>query len=215
MKARTVLAALLLGTAAAAWGQTLRVELERGPAYAFKRRVGLVRVAMTPHLAVWLESAEAGRGGAGFLKTVYVSLVGGEQDFWVGKRPHPLPVWQFRRGGEAIPDAVGSASPAPPAPAALVWRSRLPAGAAAAGFSVWLEANIGFDYNDAWPDGGKDLWGQPGLLYRADVPAGAVPGRYPFALVGRADGTGGGWTADLAGVTSAAALLASAAAVVE
>jgi hypothetical protein len=213
VKALKVLAILavsalsLVGVSAA----DLRVSLERGQSYTFIKTQFFGKLEMTPHFAVWIEDDK----GA-FVRTVFVSLKGGKQDIWVGRRPHPLPVWEARHGSERIPDAVGGASPAPKAPVSLDYRSALPKALERSAFSVWLEANIGFDYNESWPDDGKDLWGQPSLLFRAAFPAGAAPGQdFDFVSLGRSRGTKGEWTADLAGITSALKLFSKATAKIE
>jgi hypothetical protein len=197
--------------ASGAAAQGVRIGLERGEAYSFQLAQSFGKLEMTPHIAAWIED---GRGA--FVKTIYVSLKGGKQDFWVGKRIHPLPVWETRRAAEKIPDAVGGASPAPKAPALLEWRIAVPRPLASAGYTVWLEANIGFDYNESWPNDGKEVWGQPSLLLRADIAPGAAAGK-EFALspVGRARGAKGDWTGELKGMTSALRLFEKATAKIE
>jgi hypothetical protein len=196
-------AALALGGRAAAQG--IVVKTDRGPSYTFKRSIGGLKTDMTPHIAVWIEDA---RGN--FFRTVYVSLKGGKQDIWVGKRPHPLPVWEKKHSGEKFADGATGASPAAKAPLPLSWRIAVPPSMSAAGYTVWLEVNIGFDYNEVWPDDGKDLWGQPSLLYRTAVPGGAPSGAsYPLEAVGVSRAGGGEWIEGIAGLTSALGILKS------
>jgi hypothetical protein len=196
---------LALGLAASIPALELELSLERGPAYAQERQLPIGRTLLTPHLAAWLED-----GTGMFVKTFQVSLRQGKQDFWVGNRPHPLPVWQSRHGAEPIVDAIGGASPAAKAPLPLVWRTRTDK-APASGLVLWLEVNIGFDHNPAWPDDGKELWGQPGVLYRLALPDGPKAGaRYSLQAIGRADGAKGDWTPSLAGLTTALDLISRA-----
>jgi len=184
--------------------ESLTLTLQRGESYTFERPFIFGKVVMTPHIAAWIEDA---RGG--FVKTVHVSLKGGKQDFWVGNRPHPLPVWEKIHGREPGLDAVSGASPAPSAPTPLEWTVTIPRDVLTSGGSVWVEANIGFDYNPAWPDDKKDLWGQPSLLWKAVIPAGTQSGtRIGLTLSGRSSGKTGVRTETVDGITSAANLFA-------
>jgi hypothetical protein len=197
---------VLLALPCAAQAGRIRIVLERGPSYSFMRRLGPALAEMRPHLAAWIEYPSGE-----FIKTAYVSLKGGKQDFWIGRRPHPLPVWEKRHAAERLADGVTGASPAAAAPEPLEWRAAIPREASARGFVVWLEANLGFDFNDSYPEGGKDVWGQPSLLLCAAVPANATSGAaYALRPVGRSVGSRGAWTAGTDGLTSALSILRSA-----
>ncbi len=186
--------------------QNIELSLERGSAYSSFRSVGPLKIALTPHIAAWLED-DAGV----FLKTVYVSLKDGKQDRWVGKRSHPLPVWEARHGKEVIPDAVSGSSPAPKAPSPLIWRASLSPALLKAGFRLMLEVNLGLDYNSTWPEKGKDIWGQPSLIYALIVPPGSLPGaEFSLKPEGASLAPGGSWAPGLAGFTSALDILSSA-----
>jgi hypothetical protein len=203
-----IVSSLVMGSA---WAADLRLVLERGEAYTFVKSQTFGKLEMTPHVAAWIEDAKGN-----FAKTIYVSLKNGKQDFWVGRRVHPLPVWDARHLGEKIVDAVGGASPAPKSPALLEWRASIPSNLAASGYSVWLEANIGFDYNAAFPEDGKEIWGQPSILLKADVPSGARPGsEIALAPVGRSIGANGELSKGLEGISSALKLFSKAAARIE
>ena len=196
----TIIAACLLlfplGLAAQA---TLTVSAEPGKSYSVTRTAFLNTIKVNPHLAVWLETADGV-----FVKTIYVSLKNGQQDFWVGKRPHPLPVWASRGEKLPLPDAVTGASTLPSLPAKLEWKSGLPASGSP--FVVRLEVNRAFDFNAGWPVLPQEVWGQPSLLYEAAVPSGGQVA--VLELKGRADGQGGQWLPDLGGIDSARDILA-------
>lgn len=177
--------------------QTVDVSMERGSNYSVQRQIGLLQTAVSPHMAVWLESST----GA-FLGTVYVSLKDGKQDFWVGSRPHPLPVWQKLSKGERMADAITGPSPAPAAPVPLSWSRKITGKEGT--LVVRAEINQGFDFNAQWPDDGKNPWGQPALEYEGTL--GPELKDTVLTLAGQAK-PDGSWTRNLAGIDSAKDLI--------
>lgn len=191
--------------------RSLTLTLERGKTYTFQRPMLFGSITMTPHLAAWIEDP-SGR----FVQTVYVSLKDGKQDFWVGNRPHPCPVWEKRHQGENLPDGVSGASPAPSAPEPLNWSVPVQAALLDTGFYLWLEVNIGFDFNVAWPDRNGEVWGQPAILWRGWIPPdSALPAKVQLALWGQSFGPAGAVREDLSGLDSAKTILAGASAVIK
>ncbi len=171
--------------------------MERGKNYSVQKQIGLAKTDVRPHMAVWLESTTGT-----FLGTVYVSLKDGKQDFWVGSRPHPLPVWEKLSKGERMADAMTGPSPAVAAPLPLTWSRKLSGKEST--LVVRAEINQGFDFNTQWPDDGKNPWGQPALEYEGTL--GPELKDSVLNLVGQAkqDGT---WLRSLTGIDSAKDLI--------
>ncbi len=152
-------------------------------------------------IAAWVEDEE-GR----FLGTLYATERGA-RGTWImapdGGRPEALPVWKARSGGA---DAISSAT----AKGALAHGSSLAAGLPAGTYTVMLEINRSFDYNDAYP---KSLGvnGQPSLVYEAVLRTGGVGNEATFQPIGTGsvDGTDGDVHPGLDGISTALELFSS------
>lgn len=179
--------------------QSVDVTIDRGSNYSTQRQIGPVQTTITPHMAVWLETST----GA-FVGTVYVSLKDGKQDFWVGSRPHPLPVWEKASRGEKMADVVTGPSPAPAEPQVLSWSKDFLGKEKT--LVVRAEINQGFDFNAQWPDDGKNPWGQPALEYAGTLGPDLKDTSLVLLGQGRPDGT---WVKDLNGIDSAKNLIRS------
>ena len=178
---------------------TLEVSMERGTAYSLVKQIGLGQTTVGPHLAVWLQTT-----GGTYVATIYVSLKDGKQDFWVGSRPHPLPVWDKLSKNSSLADAVTSSSPAPLAPTVLAWKRPWKWGNDT--LVVRAEVNLAFDYNKSYLDDGKNVWGQPALEYAGTI--GPESTEVKLTIIGSAmqDGT---WQENISGITSGKDIVSS------
>ena len=171
-------------------GATLELTAMKGRAFQY------------PLFAVWIEDA------AGSVETLYVSQSVATNRFGdkAIERPEALPVWAHRRAG-AI-DAVSGATP--------VENWHLTTHTAARHFTLYLEVNQSFDWNDYYsktrfPDdpvySGSGQVGQPSIVYAAELD----PSRTYFALEpighGHHSGKTGDIDRDLSKITTALEIL--------
>ncbi len=192
---------------------------------AFELEVVKGKAASYPLYAVWIED-EQGR----FVETLYVSQgiarsrllkeVDGE---WIPgevRRPEALPYWGHRRGLRArdghylpddahpVPDAVTGATPTDS------WHLRTRASAPLTRFTIHVEVNQSFDWNDhyaedTFPDdpiySGSGKVGQPSVIYAAAIDLSTATRYYALNPVGHGhpSGADGRLDPDLSKLTTA------------
>ena len=174
-------------------------------------------------MVLWVED-----GDGNLIETLYVTRKYASQS-WKGPGPHDLnktfrveslPYWQhkwIKKGfysptrNNPLPDAITGASPPKES---TVNKSFIIEGAVAASFdevAVFLEVNVAYDGNDAFPAGkkrGMPVSGQPAVVYRAKVDL-RKPGVYPMRIIGHSSPSGrdGNLYSDLSGMTTALRIL--------
>jgi len=184
-----------------------RFELDLVPGAAFRQSTGFLffRIPHTPQIACWVETPQGAYG-----ETIYVTAKGATRH-WFGApaagRPEALPVWSHaRQGGTA--DAVSGATPAGTLRVEAAAPAALPAGT----YTVKLEINASFDYNQRYTPSNSGVNGQPSLVYAGRLAVGAGESAADLEPVGTGsvDGSDGGITAGTEGLTTALQMLQSA-----
>jgi len=206
-----LLASLAMGPAFAESAVTLSVE--QGANWLHDTRIMFVPMTTMPQYAAWIETAD------GVYVDTLVVTGSAAKGKWKGNpkggRPEALPVWSHAASEKNV-DAITSATV--DADGGL--------GASGAGlvpgneYVVRFEVNHSFDYNDSWTKKAKEgrptysgVNGQPSLVYEARFTAGsAAMGKVAtISLVpvghGTVDGRDGTIVRDLAGFTTALAII--------
>lgn len=207
-----VLSASAQGGAESAGG-TLRLSLTPGSAWSHAVRFGLVKVTLTPQIAVWLRRADGS-----YVADLFVTEKAGKSAWGKVRRPEALPVWSHERGvrysdglfmptkAEPLPDSVSGATPKPKKSGDRIDLTlALPAGLPAGDYQVAVEVNSSFDFNAAYPETKDDVNGQPSLVYGVPLVWGPIPAAGPAAVLGTGDpaGAGGAVRSGAAGLDSA------------
>lgn len=191
----------------------MEVSVVPGNTWTGKMKAGIFTVKKTPQMAVWVEDADGS-----FVSTLTVTGKAAKNK-WLGNpengRPDALPVWNHA----ALPagKVVDAASSATPKGAVALERTEdgLVAGKE---YTVFLEVNASFDYNDSWPENAKEgeagysgVNGQPSLVYKGTFVAGtpAVVKLEPYGT-GSVDGSTGDIVAGFEGLTTALSMIESA-----
>ena len=176
----------------------MELSIEPGEHWNGKMKILLFSVSTTPQMAAWIEDNQGD-----YISTITVTNKGAQKK-WMGApqggRPEALPVWYHKiPNNTAQIDSVSAATPKG-AVAIQIDRDPLINGRE---YTVYLEINLSFDYNDTWPESNNDVNGQPSLLYRADFIAGTSE-RIKLEPIGRgsADGSDGYIVNSLGGMTT-------------
>ncbi len=156
-----------------------------------------------PSYAIWAQDE------AGNKTTLFVSRKSASKRFVTETRPATLPVWPGIR--EESVDAVSGATPSN----GLDLQCILPQSLVGKPFTLFIEANASYDYNDYYREGLKegdegynDVNGQPSVLWSAAID-GAGSASVTPVLIGRGDVIGADHQVheDMSNVTSAKELL--------
>jgi len=182
--------------------------VEPGEYWLTKMRVFIFSVNKTPQMAVWIEE-----DGGKYVRTITVSektLKGNWRSAPRGGRPEALPVWNRRRQNDPAThdlDALSSASVKGPF-AADISKEPLVDGKR---YSVFLEINHSFDYNDHWTEANSGVNGQPSLVYHAHFAAGQEAA-IPLAPIGHGsvDGSDGNIAGGVENCTTALGIVRAA-----
>jgi hypothetical protein len=169
-----------------------------------KTWVSWFKYTVRPQIAVWIETPE-GR----FLDTLYVTEVavtGKYRSAPKQGRPEALPVWSARKAGSAdavsAPTTVGSA---------VVFGNGIASRLSAGKYTVMLEANRSYDYNETFTKKNSGVNGQPSIIYRAELEIGFGPreARFEPLGTGSVDGSNGTIKPGLEGIDTALELFSS------
>lgn len=160
-----------------------------------------------PQLAVWVASDD------GDPETVFVSQ-GAGKDKWMfaDKRPGALPVWTGVRYGqqEIDIDAVSGATPSGEVHN-IVWE--IPEKYKGKNLTVFIEANVSFDYNDRYTKdetdpGYSDVNGQPSVVWKSSFTVDDTPKALTPEISGHGHvlGKNSVIDSDMSGITTAVEL---------
>jgi hypothetical protein len=152
-------------------------------------KVFIFSIKKGPQLAAWIED-----NNGNYVATIAVSEKSVKGN-WISApregRPEALPVWNHKQQNGTVADDLDAASSATvKGPfGANVDEEFLINGNT---YSVFLEINHSFDYNDYWTKDNSGVNGQPSLIYHAQFIAGQS-GRIPLAPIGHGsvDGSDG------------------------
>lgn len=160
-----------------------------------------------PQMAIWV----AAEGGGP--ETVFVTL-GAGKDKWMfaDERPDALPVWSGIRPEKQGPkiDAVTGATPGGDA---HTIRWAVPETYAGKNLTVFIEANVSFDYNDFYSKdetspGFSGVNGQPSVVWRATFTVDGTPRELTPEIIGHGHvlGKDSAIDPDMSGLTTATEL---------
>jgi len=181
----------------------IELVIEIGEHWYGKMKVFIFSVKKTPQLAVWIEDKQGN----------YVSTITATgksvKNNWISApkegRPEALPVWNHKRhnSSEEI-DIVSSATPKGTVDIHIDNNSL----ANGQEYTVYLEVNHSFDYNDYWTENNSGVNGQPSLIYHAQFIAG-TPGKIKLVPIGHGsvDGSNGNIVYDLDSFTTALSII--------
>lgn len=183
--------------------KNMEITLQKGDAYAAVVSQGFLEFVTTPLMAIWIEDENNNH-----IKTLYVSSKLFEID-----RPAALPVWQHKSSTYKADDLDGISS------ASNINHQGLIETTMPDKFSVFIEVNRSFDYNEYYhsdlevgTDGyNTDYNGQPSLIYKATIIDLNQTTSLEFELIGHgsADGSNGKIMEDLTNITTAKNIIKS------
>jgi hypothetical protein len=163
-------------TNAANAGPALTILFERGSQWMHPVKFGVLKVTITPQIAVWIEDT-----AGNFVENVFVTRCFGKQEWKMAKFPPDscgrdmcMPYWlnKMRKSGARapsrntpLPDAVTGATP----PGSFTISTTL--SSALRAFVVCAELNKSFDFNDRYTNKSKPnpFNGQPPVVYKARI----------------------------------------------
>jgi len=160
-----------------------------------------------PQMAVWVQSGDETP------ETVFVTQGAGEKKWWfASERPGALPVWDGIKTEEKDIklDAVSGATPSGEVHT-VFWQ--VPDKYNGKNISVFLEANVSFDYNDFYTKeentpGYSDVNGQPSIVWRASFTVDEQPQEVTPKIIGHGNVLGSDTVLapDLSNITTASDL---------
>lgn len=183
----------------------MELVVESGEHWLGNMKFFIFSIKKTPQMAAWIED-ETGH----YMSTISVTGRSANKK-WRGApkegRPEALPIWNHRRDNQAAIDTVSTATPKSSVET-IIDDSILTGGNT---YTVYLEINHSFDYNETWTKDNSGVNGQPSLIYTAVFVAGQ-PGRIPLVPVGHGsvDGSDGNITENLKTCAEALGIIQSA-----
>lgn len=142
-----------------------------------------------PQMVVWIQSGDETP------KTIFVTRGAGEKKWWfASERPGALPVWDGIKTKEKDIkiDAVSGATPSGEVHT-VSWQ--IPVEYKGKELTVFLEANVSFDYNDYYnkeenTPGYSDVNGQPSIVWRASFMVDEQPQEVTPEIIGHGNALG-------------------------
>ena len=183
----------------------IELSVEPGERWLGKMKVFIFSTDKTPQMAAWIENEQGI-----YISTIIVTNKNAKKK-WISApkegRPEALPVWNNKIQNMIDISQIDSVSAATSKGAV---DARIDNGSLVNGqkYSVYLEINHSFDYNDFWTESNSGVNGQPSLIYHANFIAG-VPGRtelYPIGY-GSVDGSDGNIIYGFNGITTALTII--------
>ena len=183
----------------------IELSVEPGERWLGKMKILIFSINKTPQMAAWIENEQGN-----YISTIIVTNKNVKKN-WTSApkegRPEALPVWNNKIQNNINISQIDSVSAATSKGAVDV---KINNGSLINGqeYSVYLEINHSFDYNDFWTENNSGVNGQPSLIYHANFIAG-VPGRialYPIGY-GSVDGSDGNIIYGFNGITTALTII--------
>jgi hypothetical protein len=180
--------------------------VEPGEHWLGKMKVFIFSVNKTPQMAAWIEDNQGH-----YISTITVTNRSAKNNWRSAPeegRPEALPVWtQKIQNSTAQIDSV-SAATSKGAVDVQIDNGLLKNGQE---YTVYLEINHSFDYNETWPERANDVNGQPSLIYNAKFAAG-TSGKIKLNQIGHgsADGSDGTIVQELNEMTTALTIIKNA-----
>ncbi|MFP3091226.1 DUF2271 domain-containing protein [Treponema sp. TIM-1] len=187
---------------------TIELSVEPGEQWLGKMKVFIFSVSKTPQLAAWIED-----GDGNYIATITVTNRSAKRNWRSAPaegRPEALPIWNHRFQNNSAQNDVDTVSAATAKGAVDV---QIANGSLINGheYTVYLEINHSFDYNETYPENTTGVNGQPSVLYQAKFIAGQA-GKISLLPIGRGsvDGSHGTITEGLTGLTTALEIIKNA-----
>jgi len=179
----------------------IELSVEPGERWLGKKKIFIFSLDRTPQMAAWIENAQGN-----YVSTIIVTNKNAKNK-WISApkegRPEALPVWNNKIQNNINISQIDSVSAATSKGAVdvIIDNNSL---INEQEYSVYLEINHSFDYNDFWTENNSGVNGQPSLVYHAKFIAG-VPGRIELKPIGygSVDGSDGNIIFGFNGITTA------------
>lgn len=194
--------------------RSLVIEITAGSNYDHEYKYGLLKLNLTPQIAIWLEDSKNN-----YIDTIFVTAKTAKSGWGNVRRPSALPIWSHQRGvryadglftpdkKNPLPDAITGAT----AKNSFVKVWNIPSNIPNGEYLIKVEVNNSFDYNDKYRDklseknpDYNDVSGQPSLLWEGIIVVGKSS---EINLVktghGHPSGKNGNIDKDLSGFTTA------------
>jgi len=158
------------------------IDIKAGKNYNHQHKMGLVKIQITPQMAIWLED-ENGK----YIDTIFVTHKSAKSSWGSVRRPEALPIWSHKRGVKyadglympdrknPLPDAVTGATEK----SSFVKTWIVPKDIKDGDYLLKVEVNNSFDFNEVYQDKlPKDhphynsVSGQPSLLWEGKISLG-------------------------------------------
>jgi hypothetical protein len=180
----------------------MELVVEPGEHWQSEMKILFFSLNINPQMAAWLEDDQGN-----YVSTITVTHKSAKQNSSGSlkkSRPEALPVWYNKTNDTVEIDSVSSATPKG-AVDVQIDKSLLTTGKE---YTVYLEINHSFDYNETWPEKKNDVNGQPSLLYGARFIAG-TSGKVNLDILGRgsASGSDGNIVLGIDGMTTALTII--------
>lgn len=208
-----------MGTLADSY-RKMAIDIQAGPNYSHQHRMGMIKIQITPQMAIWLED-ETGK----FIDTIYVTEKSAKSSWGNVRRPEALPIWSHKRGVKyadglympdrknPLPDAVTGAT----AKSSFVKTWAVPNHIKDGVYLLRVEVNNSFDFNETYKEklpnnhpNYNGVSGQPSLLWEGKVSIGkAFTTRLKIVGHGHPAGQNGMVFSDLDGIDNAKTIVSA------
>jgi len=182
---------------------SIELTIDPGDKWLGKRKVFIFSLDRTPQMAAWIENDTDN-----YISTIIVTNKNAKKKWLKAPkegRLEALPVWNNRISNKSI--LIDSISAASSKGSVDV---KIDNGSFVKGqeYTVYLEINHSFDYNEFWTEKNSGVNGQPSLIYCAKFSAG-TPGKIKLDPIGygSVDGSSGNIVSGLDGITTALAII--------
>jgi len=158
------------------------INIKAGDNYSHQHKIGLIKIHITPQMAIWLED-ETGK----YVDTIFVTEKSAKSSWGNVRRPEALPIWSHKRGvryadglympdrQNPLPDAVTGATEK----SSFVKTWTVPSSIKDGNYLLKVEVNNSFDFNQIYRDqlpknhpNYNSVSGQPSLLWEAMISVG-------------------------------------------
>jgi len=181
----------------------IELSVEPGPNWVGKRKFFIFSLKRTPQMAAWVEDSQGN-----YISTIIVTNKNAKKK-WLSApkegRPEALPVWNYKIQNNTIEIDTVSAATSKGAVDVQIDNGSLINGQE---YSVYLEINFAFDYNEFWTEANSGVNGQPSLIYQGKFTQG-TSGKIKLIPIGHGsiDGSDGNIVNELDSFTTALTII--------
>jgi hypothetical protein len=178
----------------------IELSVEPGDHWLGKMKLFIFSVNKTPQMAAWIEDTQGN-----YISTITVTIRSAKNNWRSAPkegRPEALPVWnhKIKNDVDTVSAATSKGTVDVHIDNGLLINGRE--------YTIYLEINHSFDYNETWPEKENDVNGQPSLLYRAQFNR-ETPGKILLNPIGHGSENGSDETIipGLEGMTTALTII--------